>query len=265
MVASRDKVLQWLSHPRKQSSMAGSGRIGGTEFAKWLLIFDNADSLGLIRDYWPLTGHGSVLVTPRDPLAKTDLATQGTDLPPMSNSECAELLRRQVGESSGPDTNDAAMSLAIKIGSVPLAICQIATQIRRNHMTIEEYVNLHGDESLVKELSKIESLLPQEQYRFTLATVWCFENFSPQALGLLHVMVFMDSDAISERILEQNATENVQEVGQPISYAYPQPGGEYAAVRNELSRTSLVVRNNENKTLSWHRQVQEVAREKDEH
>jgi hypothetical protein len=146
MVVSRDKVLRWLSNPRKQQP-AAADPAGETNFTKWLMVFDNADNIDLMTEFWPSTSYGSILVTSRDPLAKTDLATQGIDLPPMTGNECALLLQKEVDEPASPEGYQAALDLVTRLGDVPLAVSQIATQIRRKHMTIKEYLSLHCESS----------------------------------------------------------------------------------------------------------------------
>ena len=61
--------------------------------ADWLIIFDNANDPYLLTDYWP-KGSGSVLVTSRDPIAKSLFCTQcsGLDLTPLSDGDGAYLL-----------------------------------------------------------------------------------------------------------------------------------------------------------------------------
>ncbi len=49
-VVSRDKVLRWLSDPRKRLIANGDG----PELAR-LMIFDNADNIDLAKEYWPLS------------------------------------------------------------------------------------------------------------------------------------------------------------------------------------------------------------------
>ncbi|KAM0512801.1 hypothetical protein ACHAPE_008434 [Trichoderma viride] len=251
---NRDKVLGWLCDPRKRPMRAAATPSNiDSELAKWLIIFDNADDISILREFWPTNFCGSILVTSRDPSAKSDLANQGIDLLPMSSDECVALLQNLVGEDPSATPSQAAVSLANRIGNVPLAISQAATRIRRNAVTIEEFSNRHVNNSLIIELNKIQSLPLQEQYRHTLATVWGFENFSPKAQGLIHTMVFMDPNSIAEFILQQDPTNK-------DSIPYPKPGDEYDKAREEVYRTSLVQRKKENKTLSWHREVQEVAK-----
>ncbi|KAK1246212.1 hypothetical protein MKX08_000014 [Trichoderma sp. CBMAI-0020] len=253
---SRDKVLEWFCDPQKRVIRATTTLTDiDSPLAKWLIIFDNTDDISIVREFWPISSCGSILVTSRDPTAKSDLADQGIDLPPMSSDECAALLQSLVGEVPSATPSQAALSLANRIGHVPLAISQIATRIRRNAMTIEEFLNRHGNNSLLIELNKVQSLPPQEQYRHTLATVWGFENFSPKVQGLIYTMVFMDPDNIAEFILQQDSMD----MG---SIPYPKPGDEYQRAWEEFYRTSLVQRKKETKSLSWHREVQEVAKNK---
>ncbi|KAK3294489.1 P-loop containing nucleoside triphosphate hydrolase protein [Chaetomium fimeti] len=268
MVVSRDKVLQWLCHPRKQqpptAMSSADTTAGASRFAKWLIIFDDADNIDIVSEFWPSTTHGAILVTSRDPLAKTsDLAMEGIDLPPMTDSECALLLQKQVAETNDPDASRAALSLVTRLGNIPLAVSQIATQIRRKFMTIEEYLGRYGEGSLLGELNKVKALPPKERYRFTVSTVWRFEDFSPQAISLMRVMAFMDPDAVTERILRQDVEipegSLVGEVEHTCSYPKLDL---YVDARAELLRTSLTSRNRETKTLGWYKQVQEVVRER---
>lgn len=149
---SRDKVLEWFCDPRKRAmrKAASLTDLDSTP-AKWLIIFDNADDISILREFWPIGSSGSILITSRDPTAKSDLADQGIDLPPMSSDECAALLQSLVGEAPSATPSRASLSLANRIGNVPLAISQIATRIRRNAMTIEEFLNRHGNNSLLSQ------------------------------------------------------------------------------------------------------------------
>ncbi|KAK0099949.1 hypothetical protein ONS95_013229 [Cadophora gregata] len=61
----------------------------------WNLVLDNIDDWGVIKDFWPTTGPGSVLITSRDPLARWHIYTdqRGLDLDPFSASESVKLLK----------------------------------------------------------------------------------------------------------------------------------------------------------------------------
>jgi len=74
---ARNMVLGWLANPDdwipgSQDSGVARRQDATISLVNWLLVFDNADSLRDLREYWPPSDAcGSVLVTSRDPIAKT--------------------------------------------------------------------------------------------------------------------------------------------------------------------------------------------------
>lgn len=93
-VISRDLARGWLSNSRRVLSQEGG--IVGQAGASWLLIFDNADRPDILRDYWPISSNGSILVTSRDPLSRSSpsIALLCVELEPFTGKEAATLLRR---------------------------------------------------------------------------------------------------------------------------------------------------------------------------
>ncbi|UPK92202.1 hypothetical protein LCI18_003137 [Fusarium solani-melongenae] len=84
-------------------------------------------------------------------------------------------------------------------------------------------------------------------------TVWGLETFDSNTLELIHVLVFLDVDEIAEAILEQAITSSAK---------YPAPGEEFVDARKALSRNSIIRRNKQTKSLSWHRLIRDVAMSK---
>lgn len=252
---SRNAVLEWLSNPRKASTIrSGDSRPLETTKAEWLMIFDNADNLELLHDYWPIGSHGSVLVTSRDPLAKTDLTSNnGIELSPLGIQDSAALLHKLLSQSLIEDDEANVLALSERLGGLPLVVDQVAAFIRRRTITVGEFLANYGAFPSVEVLKNAAPIVRQDRDRQTLSTVWQLEKFSPTALSLLGLLALLDPDRISEALLTQNVPAHVVE-------AYPLSGGmAFIDARTELLKASMVKRHVETKHLSLHRLVQEVA------
>lgn len=144
-VVSRETVKGWLSNPRKYLSGAddfvqpGQARSEAT----WLLVFDNADDPMILADYWP-QGSGSILVTSRDPLAKSMFTRRpsGLDLGPLTQQDSLSLFNNLTSIFNEDDT---AQRISDTLGGVPLAISQMAGIIRRQDLTLSEFFELYTD------------------------------------------------------------------------------------------------------------------------
>jgi hypothetical protein len=56
----------------------------------WMLIYDNADDLKLLKPFWPPTSKGSIILTSRDP-ASTQMVKASAHVPSMTCEEGSEL------------------------------------------------------------------------------------------------------------------------------------------------------------------------------
>ncbi|KAI0553925.1 tetratricopeptide repeat domain-containing protein [Xylaria curta] len=187
-IVSRDIVKGWLSNPRKHLSASEDFNQPGqssTE-ATWLLIFDNADDPMILADYWP-QGSGSILITSRDPLAKSMFIRKpsGLDLGPLTQQDSLCLFNH-LTPTSDESENDTAQRIADALGGVPLAISQMAGIIYRQDLTF--LYETKFDTNLIT-------------YRHSLSTVWTFEKLKPQARQLLELCSFLDPDAVEEDLL----------------------------------------------------------------
>ncbi|KAH6632153.1 hypothetical protein F5144DRAFT_592976 [Chaetomium tenue] len=227
MVICRDKVLQWLCNPRKQqqpppAASSADTTAAGSKFAKWLIIFDGVDDIDFVSEFWPPTAHGSILMGESIRINRADPAPQ---------------------------------TLFEHLGYIPLAISQIAAQVRRDHTTFQEYLNKCDRKNLSGELD-IDLLLGQLNKKV--------ESFSREALCLLYVMVLMDPGAVAESILQQEVAIDMNmdnpDFEEEVRRLYPWGNHAYFPARAELLRTSLVSRNTETAELGWNKLVLEVVR-----
>jgi NB-ARC domain-containing protein len=88
----------------------------GTPYTNWLLVFDNAEAVDAVRDYFPEAGTGKVLVTSRNQEWSQVAETLEVDV--FTRPESIRLLRRR----NPTMTDDDADRLAEAMGDLPLAV-----------------------------------------------------------------------------------------------------------------------------------------------
>jgi hypothetical protein len=252
-VVSRDRVIEWLTRPSKRSRDARSEDTHPSveDYAKWLLIFDNADSPDILVEYWPVGGTGSVLVTSRDPLTKSHIyINDGCHLGNLENIDGATLLRTLTDNNKTADVA-ASEILAHRLDGHPLALTQVAGIIRRRELTIQEFLDLH--QWVQTSAMKFRGGGAVDDYKKMLMNVWAFEDLEPATLNLLNLLAQMDPDGISEFIFEDyTGTSDLSE--------FPIDKVSLEASRTKLLKSSFIQRDKGNKEITIHRLVQDVAR-----
>jgi hypothetical protein len=252
-VVSREIVKGWLSNPRKH--LSGSDELAqpsqAVSEATWLLIFDNADDPMILADYWP-QGSGSILITSRDPLAKNMFTRRpsGLDLGPLSQQDSLSLFKRLTTISNGPE-DTAARQIADALGGLPLAISQMAGIIRRQDLTLSEFLELYTDHEEHASLYDTKFDTNLVTYPHSLSTVWAFERLKPQARQLLELISFLDPDVIREDLLMEASVELLSE-GALFKKS------NYTEARYDLLQSSLIQRDTQKQQISVHRIVQDV-------
>ncbi|KIM96972.1 hypothetical protein OIDMADRAFT_131554 [Oidiodendron maius Zn] len=252
LTVSRERVKSWLARPLK--SLDGPDTADNE--ATWLIVFDNVDHPPVLTEYWPVTGHGSVLITSRDPEAKTNFYTKnhGMDLAKLDIESSIKFIRALT--KSIPDSTDGDKSLILVaelLDGLPLAIEQMSSVIRRLRLSYEEFLKLYIDEGkdLVDEF-------PDRTYEHTLATVWRLQDFSQPAETLLQILSFLDGDGVPEKVVRQKLVSDVPD-------GFPNNDIFYYKARAELQGASLIAigdQNSVSQDLSLHRLLQDVARER---
>ncbi|KAL4939103.1 hypothetical protein BDV06DRAFT_42105 [Aspergillus oleicola] len=249
LAASRDIVMGWLAHPLRKIA----GLDTRENEVRWLIIFDNVDNLDVLHDYWPKLGRGSVLVTSRDPAAKTNLFTgNGIDLPPLSTSESEALMQRLTHLKAEGPQQEALSCIAEKLGGLPLAIHQMSGIFRQLRLSYIDFLNYYNEEGIQRLQARTSDKTESEHVR-SLATTWALDRLSPQTRALLQVICLLDPDGIPE-VLLIDKTKKVELKN------YPRNRGEYYDARAELLSSSLINQNADQGLLSLHRLIQETTR-----
>jgi hypothetical protein len=252
-VVSRNAVLEWLQFPTKDKTekLDDSGIL--PDLANWLLIFDNVEDLIMLRDYTPIAGTGAILLTSRDPATKFYISPNaGIDLQPLDLQAADEFLQKLAYQSSSDEEKKASLELVNRLGGVPIAIAQIAGIINQRDLTFAECMRLYEEEALIADTRSLALSPATVGYEHSLATVWALENLSARALCLLEVLSLLDPDVVAESLLQNDKAS--------IQYPDFPPPSLFVDCRTELIKASLVKRNRQEKTLSLHRVLQDVAR-----
>ena len=168
--------------------------------SRWLLIFDNADDLEVLRHAWPSNADGSILITTRDFSAAHSPAAAGLNLQPFDTKTGSDVLLRLVGLNAEASSYHAdAEAIAHTLGGLPLALDQIAGFINQRRMRLRDFLPLYE-----RNAAKIDSKKTgMSEYDHTLSTVWemSLTKLSGPASHLQKLLAFFESDAIHEVVL----------------------------------------------------------------
>jgi hypothetical protein len=234
------------------------------EHRGWLLILDNADDLGMVRDFLPGTDTGHVLLTTRA-WAMGRLAKR-IELDRMEQAEGTLFLLRRVSILQADDPLDKASSqeqkhaLAIvqAMDELPLALDQAGAYIEETGCGLAGYLTRYQQhrKDLLKARGEYTSDHPEP-----VATTWSLsfgnvEHANAAAADLLRFCSFLAPDAIPEELVTEGVAELTTEL-QPLA---TDPFLLDAAIK-ELFRYSLIERDAERKLLSMHRLVQAVLKD----
>lgn len=201
----RRRVKRWLSNPVRSFDRI-SGQL--TEVS-WLLIFDNVNDISIIQPYWPIRGHGSVLITTRSPFSDMSHYSIGLGiaLMPLGFLETTDYIRSFTvasGEICQDDDlqEDLAASARILDG-LPLALFRMEYMSQCSdvsvRVSVRDFVTAHDQWWQPLDDKKMETL-DQEYTRF-LATVWQLDSLSPNANALLQLIAFFSAESIPENML----------------------------------------------------------------
>ena len=243
---SRDLVKFWLANPVKYLTPNES------RLAKWLMILDSADTPDTLEEFWPDGGQGRILITSRDPLARSSFGGYGVEIGGLENEDAAALLRKLAHPSKDAASTDLALDIAIRLECYPLAIIQMAGITRRRQWSLATFSALYNTQSERASLYG-ERFDRKQGYAHKLASVWALEEFGPGASSILNVLAFLDHNCIQELILYKSPAD-AQLPGFPLTK------GNYYRDLTELTQSSVVRQNSDELELSMHGLVQDVVK-----
>lgn len=167
-----------------------------------MVIYDNAETSELLRDYWPLSGSaGRILITTRNHSLGFDPADAGLEILPWDTDTGSRfllhLLAGQISAELLANEAKSAYSLSEKLSGHALALSNMCGLIHRRSWSISELVEVY-DRS--------------RDFKDGLDTVWrlSFESLQPDCATLLSVFTFCAPDSIPQSLFETDeATESL--------------------------------------------------------
>ncbi|MEU8120496.1 FxSxx-COOH system tetratricopeptide repeat protein [Spirillospora sp. NPDC049024] len=223
----------------------------GRPYRNWLLVFDNAEELQDVRDFFPTNGPGKILVTSRN--QEWTKVASSLEVDVFARDESKALLRLR-----GPELADAeADELAEVLGDLPLAIAQAGVWLAETGMPVDEYLQLFREKhEKATELLADAALVANE---LPVAAAWNvsldrLRTSDPAALQLLQVCAFFAPEPISLRMLSgarnvEGPPELVEALGDPVRRG--------RAIR-AINRYALARISHKHNTIMLHRLVQRV-------
>lgn len=232
-----------------------------TEQSSCLLIFDNVEDIKAVYHLVPTAYRGHILLTTR--LHTVGALAQHVAVDALTPSEgMAVLLRRAKVIPPGTSPTSArlpdqrvARKLAHLMGGLPLALDQAGAYIEEMTCDLEGYLQRYQTHQVQMLMRRGTSF----EYPESVTTTWslAFERLQqshPQALRLLQLCAFLHPDSIPEEIFLASAPPLVQ----PLATDLPS----LDELVNVACMFSLVRRHSKTNTLSMHRLVQSVLKER---
>jgi tetratricopeptide (TPR) repeat protein len=230
----------------------------------WLLILDNADDLGLAREFIPQGKNGHVLLTTR--AQATGAVARLVEIQEMETQEGALLLLRRSKcirenaplEAAAEVDRANAKAIVAQLNGVPLAIDQASAYIEETSCGPSGYLDLYRNHSA--ELLQLRGALSSD-HPDPVATTWALsfekiEKANLAAVELLRFCAFLHPDGIPEEMFSKGAPELGSVLG-PV-------GSDAFALNSAISKIlkySLLRRDPNVRTLEIHRLMQAVLKQ----
>lgn len=230
----------------------------------WLLILDNVDKLEMIVDFLPMQSTGHVLITTR--LQALGTLAQSIEVEKMGQDEGVLFLLRRTKllapgaslDHAREENCDRAVEIVAALEGLPLALDQAGAYIEETRCGMSQYLNLYG-------IRRKELLLRRGGFSLdhpdSVVATWALsfqqiEQECQAAADLLHLLAFLDPEAIPEEII----TLGAKELGPALGEVARDPF-KIDQIIELLLRYSLIRRISELKTLRIHRLVQAVLKD----
>jgi len=261
-IVNRERVHTWLSRPNIPEELHGNQKEGPKlKKASWLMIFDNAEDLALLKDYFPLNGHGYVLITKRDPTMNPtypQFAHQSVVLKSLEVSEAVSLFRELVDTNDRQHPPNLIDDSVQKLHYFPLSIVHMAGIINCRKLPLGEFLEEYDKLDRRTELHSSNDSMDtssEHGYSKTLSTLWSIESLPTSCSRLLCAMALLDPDCIQVEIF-------LKRLDEIEFFGFPSSRDEYNSALAQLTQMAIVSqRPGHVNQLKIHPVVQELVQE----
>ncbi|MDN3354131.1 FxSxx-COOH system tetratricopeptide repeat protein [Actinomadura sp. DC4] len=222
----------------------------GEPYARWLLVFDNANDPKDLKDLIPV-GPGHVILTTRNYNWRGVVETLEINV--FRREESVEFLLRRV--PAAISTGDADR-LAEELGDLPLALEQAAALKAETGISVDEYLRLLGERADELLDQTPAAGYPKSMSATCSVSVTTLESRLPEAVELLRCLAFFGPDPIPPDVLRRSAG-----LARPLLREVLSDPIMLTRAVSELNRFALVKVNPQGRTIQIHRLVQALLRE----
>ncbi|KAL8926612.1 MAG: hypothetical protein Q9172_001711 [Xanthocarpia lactea] len=167
--------------------------------SRWLLVYDNAESVDLILPYWPAATRGQALITTRNPSFAFGLADGGLEVKSWdAQTGCKfllHLLSTDIGTQLAAGESQSATELSHKLSGHALAISHMAGLIHERAWSISEFVEIYNQQ-------------PEKMHGISgngaINALWdlSFRSLDKKGSTIMGVLCFVAPDSIPEALFE---------------------------------------------------------------
>jgi tetratricopeptide (TPR) repeat protein len=217
---------------------------------KWLFIYDNAEDVKGDTSWWPRNVRGNALITTRNPHIQI---AQRIDVEVFTPENAVAFLEKRTGREN---TSGGAARLAERLGYFPLALEQAAAYIKTNEISFDEYLELLATSGLTL-LEDTDGVLDYNLSVSATLKVSIKKITLPAATQLLCLCAYFAPENIAPGFFAASAELLPELLKNEMSD--PRNSGK---LWKELTRYSLLKKQDDGKGYSMHRLLQEVVRER---